>query len=380
MQLTRIAPGLAVAALLALAGPAPALAYPQFQLSTGNVRCNLCHVAPAGGGLINDYGRDEAEGSVSFTAGSSRFVHGLFELPEWLAIGGDYRSATVLKHTAGHNQFAFFPMQADLYTRLVFGPISVNTIIGVRGAAREPKPSGLERVGSREHYVMWQPEETGPYARVGRFFAPFGLRLQDHTSYLRRYLGQHTFEETYNLSGGMIDDAWEVHGTLFASPTYLHRLVRAVGTQSIGAALYYERRAREDKAAYGVQSKVQISDDTRDAWLGGIGKLWLEDQRVLVLGELDLGVQRFAFDADPRLQLAGYLGATYVFTQGVYLGAAYERYDADVLLSDISRDSVSVTAQFFFRSHWELMALGKIDLQAGGSPDPLAMLMLHYYL
>ena len=43
--------------LLFVAGSAHA--YPQFQLSTGAQRCNECHFAPAGGGLLNAYGRED---------------------------------------------------------------------------------------------------------------------------------------------------------------------------------------------------------------------------------------------------------------------------------------------------------------------------------
>ena len=49
-----------VLVLLLLLGAGSAEAYPQFQLSTGAVRCNVCHVSPAGGGVLTGYGRDEA--------------------------------------------------------------------------------------------------------------------------------------------------------------------------------------------------------------------------------------------------------------------------------------------------------------------------------
>ena len=40
--------------LLALTlAPAAARAYPQFQFGTDATRCTLCHLAPAGGGLLN---------------------------------------------------------------------------------------------------------------------------------------------------------------------------------------------------------------------------------------------------------------------------------------------------------------------------------------
>ena len=48
-------------------------AYPQFQLSLGPDRCTACHFSPAGGGLLNDYGRDEAGSTIS-RGGDGRFL------------------------------------------------------------------------------------------------------------------------------------------------------------------------------------------------------------------------------------------------------------------------------------------------------------------
>lgn len=371
----------------------PAHAYPQFQLATGNARCNQCHYAPAGGGLINGYGRDEAEGSLSQTAGSAGFAHGLFELPDWIALGGDLRVAGVVKGSGTHPQFFAFPMQVDVYSRFEFGSFSVNTILGMRGSAREGGAPLIQRFLTREHTIMWQPDETGWYARAGRFFAPYGLRLQDHTSYVRRYLGQHTLEETYNLSVGNIQDEWEVHATAFVPPSSLKIpffLGGDVGTPSKGVAVYYERRGRDDTLAYGGQTRVELGDENRKYWVGGVGKLWLESAKLLLMSELDIGVQTFSLEngsggrdghADPRFLLAFHLGATYYLKQGILLGAAIERYDPHVALSGSARDSVNVSAQWLFRSHWELVALGKVDFQQDfGSASPLGMLMLHYYL
>ena len=53
-----------------------AQAYPQWQLSSGAVRCNQCHYAPAGGGLINSYGRDAVGDQLSTFGGDGAFLHG----------------------------------------------------------------------------------------------------------------------------------------------------------------------------------------------------------------------------------------------------------------------------------------------------------------
>ena len=54
----------AVLGLLALAA-GTAAAYPQLQFTTGATRCGECHVSPDGGGLLTDYGRDEAGETLS---------------------------------------------------------------------------------------------------------------------------------------------------------------------------------------------------------------------------------------------------------------------------------------------------------------------------
>jgi hypothetical protein len=384
MQLTAImirCVALACGLVALIAGAEQALAYPQFQFSTGNGRCTLCHFAPAGGGLIRSYGRDEAEGTISATPGDVRFLHGLWSPPDWLALGGDLRGAAVAKHSGDLPQYLAFPMQADLYIRAATGTFSAQITLGMSGAARGSSRPPLQRLASREHFLMWQADhETGLYARAGRFFAPYGLRLEDHTAYSRRYLGQHTLEETYGLSVGKVEDEWEVHATAFVPPSMLLGAFQHVGTPAMGAALYYERRARDDTAAWGAQSRLDIADESTTYWLGGVGKLWLEGPRLLFMSQLDLGLQTFDFDADPRARLSVHLGVTRVLAQGWYLNAAVERYQPDVALAGTARDSVKLSLQYFFRSHWEVMLLGKLDSQGLDTPDPMALLMLHYYL
>ena len=103
-------------------------AYPQFQFSTGAATCGTCHYNPAGGGLLNDYGRDEAGDTIS-GSGDGRFLHGAWTPPSWLQLGGDFRGALLAQQLDGQaskqNMLLVLPMQADLYARIAIGHFSI---------------------------------------------------------------------------------------------------------------------------------------------------------------------------------------------------------------------------------------------------------------
>ena len=203
-----------ILAMIASAGRAAA--YPQFQLSTGNDTCGTCHLSPAGGGLLNDYGRSEASDTIS-RGGDGSFLHGLWEPPAWLQLGADLRGALAARYQDPRRQLLGFPMQADIYVRAGTQALSLTVTGGLRGVARQPHPPLIERLASREHYVMWRPR-TGLYLRAGRFFPVFGLRSQDHTAYVRRYLGFGTLEEPYGIAVGSKGPSWEAHASVFVPP------------------------------------------------------------------------------------------------------------------------------------------------------------------
>ncbi len=372
--------GLLLVIAVLVTAPSAARAYPQLQFSTDHVRCGECHFAPAGGGLLADYGREEA-GDVISRGGDGRFLHGRWTPPSWLALGGDLRLAGLV-HDQGDRQgitTAVFPMQADVYLRAAVDAWSAYVNVGYRGATRPVMPSLASRFVSREHYLMWRDDERGWYLRAGRFFAPYGLRLHEHTAYVRRFLGFNLLEEPYALSGGFADDRSELHVTAFA-PDF----VRApIGPRGAGVAAFYERRVATT-AAYGAQAKVTIGDADRRATGGAIGKLYLARPRVQLLAEADLVRQTFAQVDAPRWQLLGYLGAAWFPTRGLIAQLTLERWDQDLGVSGLARSAAGVHLQWFPTAHVELSLWGRVAMVGSGDDDgPLAktlLLQLHYYL
>jgi len=263
-------------AALALAGRAEA--YPQFQLSTGTDSCGQCHFNPGGGGLLTEYGRDEAGSTLSMIEGDGRFLHGAWTPPSSFQIGGDLRFLGGVRVGEDTETLAF-PMQAELYLRPRIGPLSLYVAAGAR-----PSREGFA-AGSREHYLMYEPEESDWYVRAGRFYPVYGLRSQDHTSYVRRHLQMYLYEEPYGVGYGRYGAGTELHVSAFTKTPSAE-----LGTaQDSGVAVYYERRNDESTAAYAAQTKLTLSDTDRRGWIGGVYKRWMEGSKLLFLAEVDAG-------------------------------------------------------------------------------------------
>jgi hypothetical protein len=382
----------AIFALLALRGRASA--YPQFQFSSGTSRCSQCHYSPSGGGLITPWGRDEAGDTISL-GGDGAFLHGLWTPPSWLALGADVRLAAIRNDVGGPEapEYAAFPMQSDLYARFAFGDqVSLYLEGGVRGDTR-PADTTIggrldtvsDRLMSREHYLMFRPSAIGFYLRAGRFFAPYGLRFVEHTTYVRRYTGYDLYDETYTLSGGYIGDDWELHASLFTPPPEsFPDALQSVGLRESGGAVYAEKRFG-GMSAVALQTRLGTTGEASRLEGGAVGKLWLEPARVLLLGEADFIRQRVGAASFGENQFVSYLGATVLPVRGLMAGVAYERYQEDLSVAGTARNGFDAEVSFFPWAHFELVLFGQYQIIGSGAASEgpkasLFMLQLHYYL
>jgi hypothetical protein len=359
-------------------------AYPQWQLSTGAGRCDQCHFAPAGGGLINAYGRDAAGEDLSTFGGDGAFLHGVARLPSWLALGGDLRGAFAAQASqdpAGVSQ-AVFPMQADAQARAAYGLFSFYGVLGLRGQARSTgeavppdnyQPASASRLVSREHYVMLRASALGGYLRAGRFFAPFGLRMAEHILYVRRDLGLGTLEESYNLSSGYVGERWETHVTAFA-PDF----IRHMGSREGGVAAYVERRFN-DVALAAVQARVAVGSEMTRTIAGAVGKYWIEPLKTIVLAEANV-VRRDIDGAPTSYQVVGAGGVSVLPTRGVLATVLGEINQVDLAARGSRYLAASAFVSWFPYAHCEVQVLGRLQFPADLPTTKTFFLQLHYYL
>ena len=133
------------------------------------------------------------------------------------------------------------------------------------------------------------------------------------------------------------------------------------------------------KAAAGAQARLAVGPDDTRVTVGALGKYWIADAKLLLLGELDVVRQIFDdLDAD-RTQLAAHVGATWMFKRGWMLSGVVEAYLEDVAIEGTDRKAVSLELQWFPTAHVELLLLGRSQV-IGGDAANLLMLQVHYYL
>ncbi len=366
--------------------PAKVQAYPQWQFTSGTTRCNQCHFSPAGGGLLRGYGRDAAGEDLSTFEGSGDFLHGALELPDWLALGGDFRGAVVSQDVGGPDSpsLAIFPMQADVYARVAMGEsFSLQASGGLRGQIRSGsgdilgsnyQPVNSHRVISREHFLMWQPSAQGWYARAGRFYAPFGLRLAEHITYVRRDLGFNLLEESYNVSGGYISNVWELHLTAFG-PDFLQKL----GARETGGAAYLERRLFEETASIAVQARFGTVDGNSRITGGLVARYFLEPAKLMFLAEANIVNRQFDGPAAQN-QFVGAAGFTFLPWNSLMFTALAERLQTAIQVRDSATDALTGLLNWFPYPHTEIQLVGRMQRPAGIETATTLLLQVHYWL
>jgi|GEM_PF-295251 len=171
--------------LLLAVGMNPASGHPKFATREA-VLCGRCHVDNQGAALRNEYGagyysREVIPAGLWEDFGDMEFTARLHKYVRW---GTDIRLQYYQYSEEGIQRDAFFPMQSDFYLGItpheqwtLYAEGNLSQIPSLRPEAR-PAPAGALWL----QYTL--PDETA-YIRAGQYLPPYGLRLDDHTSFIR---------------------------------------------------------------------------------------------------------------------------------------------------------------------------------------------------
>ncbi|HSP18569.1 MAG TPA: hypothetical protein VLQ79_03585 [Myxococcaceae bacterium] len=186
------APLLALAVLLT-AGSAQA--YP-WMIRHGYTNCSGCHVDPSGWGLLNEYGRAQAQILLPTLWGRSPdevqpttgILYGAVPLPSWLNVGVSLRGAVLSTTTSGKTDWRDILMIADLRAGITAGPFLASISVGylpVGGLLAAVTHQPRDNLVMREHWLGVRVDDQKLYFILGRTNLPFGLRNVEHNSFVR---------------------------------------------------------------------------------------------------------------------------------------------------------------------------------------------------
>jgi len=153
-------------------------ARPRFS-SRMNLPCQSCHVNPSGGGMRNAFGQDFGREQLAVKQWQQEYGLEDFstKITDFISYGTDFRFLAFYqtKSNPDVSSSSFFPMQMDLFLNLaVSKKISLYL---------NPAFGPYNRL---EAFAVAKVLPASGYVKAGRFAPPYGLRLDDHTSFVRQ--------------------------------------------------------------------------------------------------------------------------------------------------------------------------------------------------
>ncbi len=357
-----------IASLLILTLNSAAWAFPDM-IKHGYTNCTACHMSPAGGGVLNQYGRNLSKDLISTWSGEKEagVFHGLVnteKVDEWLALGGDFRGVQVHQENETIKRGRWVNMQAGVEVAVFQPSWALVAFIGQYVKQNEWKEY------SPRYYGLWNIRDELSL-KVGKFLPNFGINLPDHIISTRGPLQFGYGMEKESAEMSWLGEEWNFIGGYAKSPKYLS--------------------ANNQSAVYGVVSKVILenkkvgiqhyaeSDDTQKRSITGVlGYLgWSKDLSTLF--EIDqqetapkVGVTKTGYSMTQR--------TSYELTKGVHAIVLNDYLQTDSKNGSTKNYKYGPGLQWFPRPHLDLQAFWTREQSGSFKEGDYAWLVLHYYL
>lgn len=160
---------------------APLRAEPYLAVQQGYA-CAACHVNPTGGGLRNEFGNIFAQNVLAARAidvGESPWTG---SLSPHVQLGGDVRGGWNGVDIEGQDRTSEFDVtEARVYLNVEPIPGRLSLYVDERLAPGN--------ASNQETHVRYTSASQAWFARVGKFYLPFGLRLEDDAAFTRQVPG-----------------------------------------------------------------------------------------------------------------------------------------------------------------------------------------------
>ncbi len=397
---------------------------PEFKFRRCTLDCSGCHESATGGGLRKPagsyYGHEtlpmkgdrpskkgdpEAYRSADDTTGPTEFrlwkgfsgwkegTHPLEAIRDRfgdiapvprVGVGADFRMMGYFPLGKGAGPSAVFPMQADLYGMVKpTDHLKLYATVGLQGRSRrtvrDPKEASSsieELLAMRELFVEAGELPYGGYMRFGRFHKPYGWRIPDHTSFIRREEGFDQNSQAFGVETGF--NANYPYGNLALFYQGVDDWPGDDTTEGYGAAFTGGYRNLALHAGMSAQW-LDLTDGGQEV---SVGPLWALNAYPLIwLAQVDYR-SRVDDPSAERTSAAMYALHELQFSLpfALQLQLKYDWLDNDIDLKDDHRHRYTAGVEWNPVTHTQLVLQYRRSYLAERPSAEDAILMLHLWL
>ena len=296
-----------------------------------NSNCINCHVNPTGGLMRNDYGSNIYsldELSIRKWITEDKKFDGF--ISDNIQIGGEFR----IQSYKGRKSTSIFPMQIDLYSNVDFDN---NISLFLKYGAKQ------------ELYLLLDDYNNVDWIKIGKTIPDYGLKLDDHTSFIRGGNSSNTFVYSGSIDQGLIFD----YAAEYDDPILIEmglKINKNISlTSSISNGIVNDN---ENNITISIKSK---SSSIYGNLLFGSSLMKEKDFKMLgIFGGFAKNKLTLSFEFDKAYNwienfksMATYMELIYKPVQGVHLTAKYDYFDKDISVLDGSTERYSFGVNFF---------------------------------
>ncbi len=176
------------------------VAEPYLAVRTGQ-KCLACHTNPTGGGKRTEYGHLYAQNSLSARTLTEAGKTWNGRVNDFFGVGGDIRTNLNSTKTPNQNTNTEFTLEeAAVYLEFNVIPEHLTLYIDEKVA-----PGGAV---NQEAWALLKTSNNLAYLKAGRFYLPYGLRLQDDGAFTREVTGINFNNSDDGVEFGFEPDSW----------------------------------------------------------------------------------------------------------------------------------------------------------------------------
>jgi len=327
MRVTTAGYGTLLGVLLVAGLPHAARSEPYLAVQQG-YKCSSCHVNPTGGGLRNDFGIIFATNVMPASLLPSNVPVWTGRIGDFLRLGGDLRGAWSTTDIPNQDRQQGWELeQARIYASMDVIPGRLSLLVDEAVA-----PGNAE---TREAYVRYSDPDRGWYLKGGRFYLPFGWRLQDNTAFVRQVTGINMLTPDEGMELGLETPSWSMQFdyTNGAANTGL-----GSGNSFTGQVAWVQPRGR-----LGVAASYTQSDAGNRGMTGVFGGL--RTGPIAWLAEADC-IRDEGYPEGTRTLLAGLAEANWAIRRGHNLKLTGEYFDPDKHVNEDQKTRWSVVYEY----------------------------------